>query len=167
MNLKNLKQAGDLNQEYNEAKAIYESKRKETRNNEIKKMKQEFRDFFLSDSDFTLSEQSGNIIAEYNKTKIILMDDEYYNRQEISMAVYVKLKLFESGLEHIIKALPHANKTFDPPRPGQKLTEEQIKIRDMEYYKAFTSGELTYSYTYMVGDTKKEYDSFTELLGNI
>lgn len=165
MNLQKLKQAGDLNQEYQESKKKYLVKKTQVLSGEIQHMKEEFRTFFSSDPEVRIIEEPGKVIADYKGTRVYIQEDEYYNRRETGMFVYVKLGI--DGVEKLIEAKATANKHSEPPKPGYRPSEEERMQSDITYWKAFASGEIFYTYSYRYDKEKELYETFSQLLNAI
>lgn len=161
MDLENIKSNADISSECEEYKRKYEIKKNEIKKNEIDIIKKGFIDYFKGNPDYVISETANSVTAKYNNAIIVLSEDDHANMQDPSMCVRVKIKMPDNNIHEIFTSIYSDYKT-DNTKTAK--TEQEIKLRDLAYHKAFVEGEVRFTFKYVVKEIRKEFENIYELL---
>ena len=161
MDLENIKSNADILSEYEEYKRKSEIMKNEIKKNEIDKIKNGFKNYFKDNPDYVITEAGTSITAKYNNSTIVLSEDEHANKQDPSICVRVKIKMPDNKVHEIFTSIYSDYKT-DNTKTAR--TEQEVKLRDLAYHKAFVKGDVNFKFKYVVKGIKKEFESIYELL---
>lgn len=154
----------DIKAEYEDYKKKYDYKRRELKKEEIKKVYEEFKDFFREDGHFKFKENEHSVTAEYRDYGITLDMDIYKNTDNTDFNLQGTIKTFEKEcFEVIVEAVPNKEIPLPPPN----ISEHDRMVHATRYFQDFLEGEITYTYKYGLKGSEKKFDSMQELMRNI
>lgn len=154
----------DIKAEYEEYKKRYGYKRKELKKDEIKKIYEEFKDFFKEGGHFKFKENEHSITAEYRDYGITLDMDIYKNTDSTDFNLNGTISTFEKEeFDLIAEAIP----SREIPLPPAGISEHDRMVHATRYFQDFLNGDITYTYMYSIKGSEKMYGSMHELLRSL
>lgn len=161
MDLGYLKIKIDIKTEYDEYKKKYEYKKKELKKSEIKRLFDDFKEFFKTDGSFKFKENEHSVAAEYKDHYVKLEMDIYKNVDSEDFNMLGTIKTFEKEVfEFVVEG--HCNKDF-ALQPAFADDQEHM-VHDTNYFKDFIDGDISYSFKYRVKGREGVYENMLELM---
>lgn len=154
----------DIRAEYEEYKKKYEYKRRELKKEEIKKVYEEFKDFFREDGHFKFKENEHSVTAEYRDYGITLDMDIYKNTDSSDFNLNGTIHTFEN---QVFDLIVEAVSDKEIPLQPAGVSEHDRMVHATRYFQDFLNGDITYTYKYGIKGQEKKYSSMQELLRNI
>jgi hypothetical protein len=164
MDLNQVKEEAALNADLSKYQKLSEEKKAGFKKAQFKSVKQSFKDFFKSHPEFVITETQNQITADHSGSKVIVTFDEMVNNSDLSMGSHYEIQKVDGSRREIgtqIITSPEPKTT----KPGETLSEIELKRKNLKYHKDYVEGKISYSYKYYIkkGD-KKVYDNFEDLL---
>lgn len=161
MDLGYLKIRIDIKTEYDEYKKKYNYKKKEIKKEEIKKLFDDFKEFFKRDGSFKFKENEHSIVAEYKEHGIKLDMDVYKNIESEDYNMIGTIDTFENEvIEFVVEGVCNKDHTLQPAFAN----EDERMIHDTRYYKDFLDGDISYTFIYKIKGRDDEYKNMQELM---
>jgi uncharacterized DUF497 family protein len=161
MDLGYLKIRIDIKTEYDEYKKKYNYKKKELKKEEIKKLFDDFKEFFKRDGSFKFKENEHSIVAEYKEHGIKLDMDVYKNIESEDYNMIGTIDTFENEvIEFVVVGVCNQDHTLQPAFAN----EDEHMIHDTRYYKDFLDGDISYTFIYKIKGRNEEYKNMQELM---
>lgn len=161
MDLGYLKIRIDIKTEYDEYKKKYNYKKKEIKKEEVKKLFDDFKEFFKRDGSFKFKENEHSIVAEYKEHGIKLDMDVYKNIESEDYNMIGTIDTFENEvIEFVVEGVCNQDHTLQPAFAN----EDEHMIHDTRYYKDFLDGDISYTFIYKIKGKNEEYKNMQELM---
>lgn len=164
MDLVKLKNKIDVKSEYESYLHRYIYKLKEIKREEAKNIFKGFKEFFKSEGGFKFKENEHSVKAEYKSHCVVLDMDIYKNIESRDFYLEGSIKTFEKK-EYDFFAHGKCNKELILHPAGQYSYETMEA--DIEFFKEFLNGNITYTFYYKIKDSEEAYDSMDSLLHNL
>lgn len=161
MDLGYLKIRIDIKTEYEEFKKKYNYKKKELKKEEVRKLFDDFKEFFKKDGGFKFKENEHSIVAEYKDYGVKLDIDVYKNVESDDFNMNGTIYTFENEvIEFFVGGVCNKNSTLQPAFAN----EDERMIHDTRYFKDFLDGDISYTFNYKIKGREEEYKSMQELM---
>lgn len=161
MDLGYLKIRIDIKTEYDEYKKKYNYKKKELKKEEVKKLFDDFKEFFKRDGSFKFKENEHSIAAEYKEHGIKLDMDVYKNVDSEDFNMTGTIDTFENEvIEFTVQGVCNKDHTLQPAL----VNEDERMVHDTRYFKDFLDGDISYTFIYSIKGRDEEYKNMQELM---
>lgn len=161
MDLGYLKIKIDIKTEYDEYKKKYEYKKKELKKAEIKKLFDDFKEFFKTDGSFKFKENEHSIAAEYKDHYVKLEMDIYKNVDSEDFNMTGTIKTFEKEVfEFTVEGECNKDLALQPAF----VDEEEHMVHDTRFFKDFLDGDISYTFKYKIKGREGVFQNMQELM---
>lgn len=160
MDIEYLKIRIDIKTEHDEYKKKFEYRKKEIKKEEVKKIFEDFKDFFKEDGNFKFRENEHSVTAEYKDHGITLDIDVYKTLDNKDFNIEGFIKTFENEIFEF-EAEAICNKE---PIASQHVSGQEKLLHDTGFYKGFDKGEIFYTFKYRLKGREQKFDTIQELM---
>lgn len=161
MDLGYLKIRIDIKTEYDEFKKKYNYKKKEIKKEEVKRLFDDFKEFFKRDGSFKFKENEHSVVAEYKEHGIKLDMDIYKNVESEDYNMIGTIDTFENEvIEFSVQGVCNQDHTLQPAFAN----EDERMVHTTRYFKDFLDGEISYTFIYKLKGREEEYNNMQELM---